>query len=289
MPRELRKRKAPATEPTPAPPAKKKGVVAKAIAKVKMAVAPEAAQTTEKNGSTSASASKVKVAVGDTITIEGFGGEVETNEGVKTTLKKLLEDSKGGVVLFTYPKASTPGCTTQVCLFRDQYTPLTATGFSIYGLSKDSPKANTTFKTKQNLPYPLLCDPSATLIAAIGLKKATGTTRGVFVVDKSGKVLAAEAGGPAATVEVVKKLVQGGGAVGGGDAPASVAAPAVAEPKPEVGAPAAPELKPEVAATNGVNGSAPVTSEDKAQPVVADEDATSAAKLDDGEVKPVAA
>jgi thioredoxin-dependent peroxiredoxin len=95
-----------------------------------------------------------------------------------------------------------------VCLFRDSYTPLTATGFSIYGLSSDSPKANTTFKTKQKLPYTLLCDPAQSLISAIGFKKSPkGTTRGVFVVDKDGKVLAAEPGGPAATVEVVKKLV----------------------------------------------------------------------------------
>lgn len=98
--------------------------------------------------------------------------------------------------------------TTQACLFRDSYTPLTATGFSIYGLSKDSPKSNTTFKTKQNLPYPLLCDVSGNLIKEIGLRKApAGTTRGVFVIDKSGKILAAEPGSPAGTVEVVKKLV----------------------------------------------------------------------------------
>ena len=98
--------------------------------------------------------------------------------------------------------------TQQACLFRDDYTPLTATGFAIYGLSRDSGKANTTFKTKQKLPYSLLCDPSATLIEAIGMKKSgSGTTRGVFVVDKQGKVLAAEAGGPAATVQAVKKLV----------------------------------------------------------------------------------
>lgn len=83
---------------------------------------------------------------------------------------------------------------------------MTATGFDIYGLSNDSPKANTTFKTKQNLPYPLLCDPSRTLISAIGLKGAKGTTRGVFVIDKSGKVLAAESGSPDGTVEVVRKL-----------------------------------------------------------------------------------
>lgn len=58
----------------------------------------------------------------------------------------------------------------------------------------------------------MLCDPGATLIKAIGFKKAPkGTQRGVFVVDKEGKVLAVEAGGPAATVEVVKKLVEGMG------------------------------------------------------------------------------
>ena len=99
--------------------------------------------------------------------------------------------------------------TTQVCLFRDSYEPLSGTGLSIYGLSTDTPKSNTTFKTKQKLPYPLLCDPKATLIQAIGFKKAPkGTTRGVFVVDKSGKVLAVEAGGPQATVDVVKAVVK---------------------------------------------------------------------------------
>lgn len=99
--------------------------------------------------------------------------------------------------------------TTQVCLFRDSYEPLTADGLAIYGLSADSPKANTTFKEKQKLPYPLLCDTGATLIAAIGLKKQPkGTQRGVFVISKEGKVLVAEPGGPAATVERVKALVE---------------------------------------------------------------------------------
>ncbi|PTB74775.1 AhpC-TSA-domain-containing protein [Trichoderma longibrachiatum ATCC 18648] len=150
-----------------------------------------------------------KIAVGDVIDLEGFGGEVQTNDGEKTTLKKLVDDSKSGVVLFTYPKASTPGCTTQVCLFRDSYEPLTADGLAIYGLSTDSPKANTTFKEKQKLPYPLLCDPQATLIGAIGLKKQPkGTQRGVFVINKEGKVLVAEPGGPAATADRVKALVE---------------------------------------------------------------------------------
>ena len=106
MPPELRKRKAPASEPVTAPPAKKKGPVAKAVAKVKEVVtgSPKGAKA---NG-TSPGASKV--AVGQTINLEGFGGEIETNDGAKTTLKALVDDSKAGVVLFTYPKASTPGC-----------------------------------------------------------------------------------------------------------------------------------------------------------------------------------
>lgn len=98
--------------------------------------------------------------------------------------------------------------TQQVKLFRDSYTELASTGFSIYGLSNDSPKSNTSFKEQQKLSYELLCDPERTLINAIGLKSSAGKTqRGVFVVDKQGKVLAAEPGGPAATVEVVRRLV----------------------------------------------------------------------------------
>ncbi|RSL73533.1 hypothetical protein CEP53_000617 [Fusarium sp. AF-6] len=150
-----------------------------------------------------------KAEVGDVVDLDGFGGEIETNDGEKTTLKALVDESKAGVVLFTYPKASTPGCTKQVCFFRDSYEPLTAGGLSIYGLSTDSPKANTTFKDKQKLPYPLLCDPKATLIGAIGLKKVPkGTQRGVFVIDKEGKVLVAEPGSPQGTVDRVKKLVE---------------------------------------------------------------------------------
>lgn len=217
---ELRKRPAP---PPAAPPAKKKAApkskAKKEDVKTEEAVAeeqPVAADNTATEDAAKDAPAETKAKTssasppkqGDKIDLEGFGGEIETNDGQKTTLAQLAQSSKKGVVLFTYPKASTPGCTTQVCLFRDSYEPLTATGLAIYGLSTDSPKANTTFKTKQKLPYPLLCDPGATLIKAIGFKKAPkGTQRGVFVVDKEGKVLAVEAGGPAATVEVVKKLV----------------------------------------------------------------------------------
>lgn len=248
MPVELRKRKAPVAAPAPPPPPKRKTAAAAAKnnaaaaatttaasrkgtrSRSGAAAAAAAAATNgdkKENGAAAAAAAapteaKKKVAAGDVISLDDFGGEIETNDGKKTTLKQLVDESKSGVVLFTYPKASTPGCTNQACLFRDAYSSLTATGFAIYGLSIDSPTANTNFKTKQNLPYTLLCDPQATLIAAIGLKKAPkGTTRGVFVIDKQGKVLAAEPGGPAATVTAVKKVL-------GADAAADVAETAVA-------------------------------------------------------------
>ena len=60
----------------------------------------------------------------------------------------------------------------------------------------------------------MLCDKAATLIAAIGLKNGDKTQRGVFVVTKDGEVLAAEPGGPAATVEVVKGIVEQMGGAG---------------------------------------------------------------------------
>ena len=89
---------------------------------------------------------------------------------------------------------------------------------SVFGLSNDSPKANTTFKEKQKLPYSLLCDPQRTLIDAIGMKSSKGTQRGVFVIDKNGKVLAVESGGPARTLEVAKGIVD---QIGGGKAKAA--------------------------------------------------------------------
>ncbi|KAK8113638.1 hypothetical protein PG999_005707 [Apiospora kogelbergensis] len=237
MPVELRKRKAP--PPAPEPPAKKTSKVSKAVAKVKDAVASKPAAPAKANG---ASKPAAKPVVGHVITLEGFGGEIETNDGEKTTLKALVDESKSGVVLFTYPKASTPGCTNQACMFRDNYEPFTKDGLAIYGLSADSPKANTTFKEKQKLPYPLLCDPGATLIGAIGLKKAPkGTTRGVFAIDKTGKVLLAEPGGPAATVAAVKNLVAQGASA---DEPAAAAETKDDEPEAE-------KPEEEAKATNG--------------------------------------
>jgi len=117
MPVELRKRKPRDPPPAPAPPAKKKTAAAKAKEVIKKGVEKvEKAVSKEKKPAAAApagAASKAKgeaPAVGEAISLDGFGGEVETNDGAKTSLKALVEESKAGVVLFTYPKASTPGC-----------------------------------------------------------------------------------------------------------------------------------------------------------------------------------
>lgn len=106
---ELRKRPA---APPPPPPAKKR---APAKPKAKKDDAPKAAEPEPAEAAPApepiAEAAKGGAPkVGDSITLDGFGGEIETNDGDKTTLAKLVSDSQAGVVLFTYPKASTPGC-----------------------------------------------------------------------------------------------------------------------------------------------------------------------------------
>ena len=110
MPVELRKRKAPAP-PAASPPPRKKTTQAKAPAKVKEPVKEAknlATKPAKANGAKAGPAAPP--AKGDTIVLDAFGGEVETNDGKKTTLKALVNESHSGVVLFTYPKASTPGC-----------------------------------------------------------------------------------------------------------------------------------------------------------------------------------
>jgi len=115
---ELRKRKE--APPAPEKPAKKKAgpkskkgadKVEKTLEKAGNAVT----ATAEEVGATEADKTNGAKSggtpqVGDTVTLEGFGGEVETQDGKPVTLKQLVDESKAGVVLFTYPKASTPGC-----------------------------------------------------------------------------------------------------------------------------------------------------------------------------------
>jgi len=100
------------------------------------------------------------------------------------------------VVLFFYPKASTPGCTVEACEFRDTFKKFEKKGVVVLGISKDTPKAQTTFKANQGLPYTLLCDVDKKVVAAYGVwkeknmygKQVMGIERTTFVIDERGKI-----------------------------------------------------------------------------------------------------
>lgn len=117
---ELRKRKTPPTAPEPAtkkaaPKAKPKTTKVKEVIEEKVEKVSATVKKAVGGGSASGGAPKV----GDVVALEGFGGEFETQDGTTVTLKQLVDESKAGVVLFTYPKASTPGCKSFIFQFRN--------------------------------------------------------------------------------------------------------------------------------------------------------------------------
>lgn len=111
--------------------------------------------------------------------------------------KVKLEDFVGKkVVLFFYPKASTPGCTAEACNLRDNYQSFLAKGYAILGVSADSLKKQLNFSNKNELPYSLLADEDKSVIEAYGVwgpKKFMGKTydgihRTTFVIDENGMI-----------------------------------------------------------------------------------------------------
>ena len=111
-----------------------------------------------------------------------------------------LSDFEGQkVVLYFYPKDSTPGCTRQAQAFRDAFDKFTAAGAVVIGISKDSVKSHLNFATKQELPFILLSDTELTTLQAYEVwqekklygKVSMGVVRSVYVIDEEGKVAAA--------------------------------------------------------------------------------------------------
>jgi len=111
--------------------------------------------------------------------------------------KVKLSDFKGKrVVVYFYPKADTPGCTTQSCELRDHRKDLTKLGASVIGISPDSPARQAKFDTKYKLGFPLLADEDHAVAEKWGVwgeksmygRKYQGIIRSAFVIDEKGKI-----------------------------------------------------------------------------------------------------
>jgi thioredoxin-dependent peroxiredoxin len=123
--------------------------------------------------------------------------EALTDAGKKVTLR----DYRGKrVVLYFYPKDSTPGCTTQACGFRDNYPTIEKRKAVVLGVSPDGVASHQKFKTKQQLPFTLLVDADHAIAEQYGVwgeksmygKKYMGVIRSHFVIDEKGKIADAQ-------------------------------------------------------------------------------------------------
>lgn len=111
-----------------------------------------------------------------------------------------LSDFRGRkALLYFYPKADTPGCTTQACSVRDAQTDFANSGVSVIGISPDNPQQQKKFDDKYDLGFPLLSDPDHAVADAYGVwgektmygKKYEGIIRSSFVINEEGEILEA--------------------------------------------------------------------------------------------------
>ena len=111
--------------------------------------------------------------------------------------ERTLSEFRGSpVVLYFYPKDDTPGCTTEACNFRDDYSAYDQSGVRILGVSPDTPKSHTKFKAKYNLPFTLLADVDHAICDLYGVwgpkkfmgREYQGVLRTTFLIDKDGQI-----------------------------------------------------------------------------------------------------
>lgn len=109
---------------------------------------------------------------------------------------KLSDFAGKKIVLYFYPKDSTPGCTAQACSLRDNYSELQKQGYEVIGVSTDSAASHQKFIAKQSLPFNLIADTEKTLSEQFGTwgekslygKKYMGTFRTTFLIDETGTI-----------------------------------------------------------------------------------------------------
>lgn len=108
-----------------------------------------------------------------------------------------LADLRGRkVLLYAYPAAMTPGCTTQACDFRDSLASLQAAGYEVVGISPDKPEKLAKFRERDAITFPLVSDTDRAVLAAYGAygekqsygRTVTGVIRSTFVIDGDGRI-----------------------------------------------------------------------------------------------------
>jgi thioredoxin-dependent peroxiredoxin len=116
----------------------------------------------------------------------------------ETGTSHSLSDYRGKpLVLYFYPKDDTPGCTTEACAFRDDYSAYQEAGVTILGVSPDSPASHKKFKEKYQLPFSLLADEDHKVADAYGVwgpkkfmgKSYEGILRTTFLIDEQGQII----------------------------------------------------------------------------------------------------
>jgi peroxiredoxin Q/BCP len=120
-----------------------------------------------------------------------FEGVNQNNETIKST--NLLGKK---IVVFFYPKASTPGCTAEACDLRDNYKRFLDKNYEVIGVSADSVKKQKSFSDKNKLPYSLIADEDKKIINAFGVwgpkkfmgREFDGIHRTTFVIDENGNI-----------------------------------------------------------------------------------------------------
>ena len=122
--------------------------------------------------------------------------EAELTNGDKVILSNILSSGEK-VILYFYPKDSTPGCTVQACDFRDNFSKLQSAGFRVLGVSKDSSKSHQKFIDTHELPFDLIVDSDTKLHQLYGVwrekmnygKTYMGVSRSTFVIDIDSKLI----------------------------------------------------------------------------------------------------
>ena len=115
--------------------------------------------------------------------------------GQRHSLQQHMNDGTK-IILYFYPRDSTPGCTKQACDFRDNLAQLTQHGYTVLGVSKDSESSHEKFINKQELNFPLLMDTEGTLHEMFGTwrmkknygREYLGCVRSTFVIDENGVI-----------------------------------------------------------------------------------------------------